>query len=46
MGSDWMEHEMKMEMEMESFSRVGRNVCHGSDSTESAEHEIKLWFPE
>ncbi|CAN0157043.1 unnamed protein product [Hapterophycus canaliculatus] len=25
---------------------VGRNVCHGSDSTESAEHEIKLWFPE
>ena len=27
-------------------TRVGRNVCHGSDSTESAEHEIKLWFPE
>eukprot|EP00178_Gracilaria_changii_P002779 TRINITY_DN14065_c0_g1_i1.p1 TRINITY_DN14065_c0_g1~~TRINITY_DN14065_c0_g1_i1.p1 ORF type:complete len:165 (+),score=26.21 TRINITY_DN14065_c0_g1_i1:47-496(+) len=25
---------------------VGRNVCHGSDSTESAENEIKLWFPE
>ena len=37
--------EPEMEMEMES-SRVGRNVCHGSDSTESAEHEIKLWFPE
>lgn len=26
--------------------RVGRNVCHGSDAVESAEKEIKLWFPE
>jgi nucleoside-diphosphate kinase len=25
---------------------VGRNVCHGSDSVESAEREIALWFPE
>lgn len=25
---------------------VGRNLCHGSDSTESAQKEIKLWFPE
>jgi len=25
---------------------VGRNVCHGSDSVENAEKEIKLWFPE
>ncbi|CAM9391648.1 unnamed protein product [Choristocarpus tenellus] len=25
---------------------VGRNVCHGSDSVESAENEIALWFPE
>ena len=25
---------------------VGRNVCHGSDSVESAEKEITLWFPE
>jgi nucleoside-diphosphate kinase len=25
---------------------VGRNLCHGSDSIESAEHEIALWFPE
>jgi nucleoside-diphosphate kinase len=25
---------------------VGRNVCHGSDSVESADREIKLWFPE
>jgi len=25
---------------------VGRNICHGSDSVESAEHEIALWFPE
>ncbi|TDH70207.1 hypothetical protein CCR75_002222 [Bremia lactucae] len=25
---------------------VGRNVCHGSDSVESAEREIYLWFPE
>ncbi|ORX88230.1 nucleoside diphosphate kinase [Anaeromyces robustus] len=24
----------------------GRNVVHGSDSVESAEREIKLWFPE
>merc|ERR1711872_23606 len=23
---------------------VGRNICHGSDSVESAEKEIKLWF--
>lgn len=23
---------------------VGRNVCHGSDSTESASREIALWF--
>lgn len=23
---------------------VGRNICHGSDSVKSAEHEIKLWF--
>ncbi|KAI0024477.1 nucleoside diphosphate kinase [Xylariomycetidae sp. FL0641] len=25
---------------------VGRNVCHGSDSVESAKHEIALWFKE
>lgn len=25
---------------------VGRNIAHGSDSVESAEKEIKLWFPE
>jgi len=25
---------------------VGRNIIHGSDSQESAEREIKLWFPE
>jgi nucleoside-diphosphate kinase len=25
---------------------VGRNICHGSDSVESANHEIELWFPE
>jgi nucleoside-diphosphate kinase len=25
---------------------VGRNVCHGSDSVESAQKEIQLWFPE
>ena len=25
---------------------VGRNICHGSDSVESAEREIALWFPE
>ncbi|KIO28756.1 hypothetical protein M407DRAFT_71483, partial [Tulasnella calospora MUT 4182] len=25
---------------------VGRNVCHGSDTVENAEKEIKLWFPE
>lgn len=23
---------------------VGRNVCHGSDSVESANKEISLWF--
>jgi len=25
---------------------TGRNIIHGSDSVESAEKEIKLWFPE
>ncbi|KAI8988570.1 nucleoside diphosphate kinase [Mycotypha africana] len=25
---------------------TGRNICHGSDSAESAEREIKLWFPQ
>jgi nucleoside-diphosphate kinase len=24
--------------------QVGRNICHGSDSVESAEREIELWF--
>merc|ERR1711983_669146 len=24
--------------------QVGRNICHGSDAVESANHEIKLWF--
>ncbi|XP_014675636.1 PREDICTED: nucleoside diphosphate kinase A 2-like [Priapulus caudatus] len=24
--------------------QVGRNICHGSDSVESAKHEIALWF--
>merc|ERR1712157_638564 len=24
--------------------QVGRNICHGSDSVESVEKEIKLWF--
>merc|ERR1719427_810625 len=24
--------------------QVGRNICHGSDSVDSAEKEIKLWF--
>jgi len=25
---------------------IGRNICHGSDAVETAEREIKLWFPE
>lgn len=25
---------------------VGRNICHGSDTVENAEKEIKLWFGE
>ena len=25
---------------------VGRNICHGSDSVENAEKEIKIWFEE
>ena len=25
---------------------VGRNICHGSDSVESAKKEISLWFKE
>lgn len=26
--------------------QVGRNICHGSDSVESANKEIALWFTE
>lgn len=26
--------------------QVGRNICHGSDSVESAQREIALWFKE
>jgi nucleoside-diphosphate kinase len=26
--------------------QVGRNICHGSDAVESANHEIALWFKE
>ncbi|TFL06919.1 nucleoside diphosphate kinase [Pterulicium gracile] len=26
--------------------QTGRNICHGSDSVENAEKEIKLWFPD
>lgn len=25
---------------------LGRNICHGSDSPEAAEHELAMWFPE
>ena len=25
---------------------VGRNICHGSDSVETAKREIALWFGE
>lgn len=25
---------------------IGRNICHGSDSVDSAKHEIALWFDE
>mmetsp|Transcript_3652 Transcript_3652/g.8397 ORF Transcript_3652/g.8397 Transcript_3652/m.8397 type:complete len:227 (+) Transcript_3652:69-749(+) len=25
---------------------LGRNICHGSDSPDSAAHELKMWFPE
>jgi len=25
---------------------LGRNICHGSDSPESAKHELEMWFPE
>eukprot|EP00997_Jenningsia_sp_PLL12_P008925 NODE_5778_length_553_cov_39.496032_g5038_i0.p2 GENE.NODE_5778_length_553_cov_39.496032_g5038_i0~~NODE_5778_length_553_cov_39.496032_g5038_i0.p2 ORF type:complete len:161 (-),score=30.08 NODE_5778_length_553_cov_39.496032_g5038_i0:69-500(-) len=25
---------------------VGRNICHGSDAVETAQHEIGLWFSE
>ena len=28
------------------FIRQNRNICHGSDSVESAEREIRLWFSE
>jgi nucleoside diphosphate kinase len=24
--------------------QVGRNIIHGSDAVESAQHEINLWF--
>jgi nucleoside-diphosphate kinase len=25
---------------------LGRNICHGSDSPDSAKHELTMWFPE
>lgn len=25
---------------------LGRNICHGSDSADSAQHELEMWFPE
>ncbi len=25
---------------------IGRNICHGSDSVDSAKKEIALWFKE
>ncbi|GKZ00059.1 nucleoside diphosphate kinase III, chloroplastic/mitochondrial [Mayamaea pseudoterrestris] len=25
---------------------LGRNICHGSDSPESAQNELEMWFPE
>lgn len=25
---------------------LGRNICHGSDSADAAEDELKMWFPE
>jgi nucleoside-diphosphate kinase len=25
---------------------LGRNICHGSDSSDAAAHELKMWFPE
>lgn len=28
------------------LSQMGRNIIHGSDKVESAQHEIALWFPE
>jgi hypothetical protein len=29
-----------------SLIAPGRNIVHGSDSVESAERELALWFPE
>ena len=23
---------------------IGRNICHGSDGPEGAQHEIRFWF--
>ncbi|CAI7385450.1 BTE_collapsed_G0033180.mRNA.1.CDS.1 [Saccharomyces cerevisiae] len=31
-------------LEVISVLTLGRNVCHGSDSVDSAEREINLWF--
>ena len=36
---------MKIISDVESFIvKVGRNIIHGSDSVEAANHEIGLWF--
>ena len=29
---------------IDSFDFVSRNICHGSDSVDTANREIKLWF--
>ena len=31
-------------LDLSSDQDVGRNVCHGSDSVDSAKKEIDLWF--
>ena len=33
-----------MAYDIDLMQDVGRNVCHGSDSVETAKNEIALWF--
>ena len=48
-GAERTRHLLDFSVSAEHYAnmlKVGRNVCHGSDSVENAKKEIALWFKE